>query len=53
MNHACRTGSSQSLLLKFEPGARQIVARHRMHDTRTFVPEFEVLNPLRHPIEHR
>lgn len=51
MSHAYKTGSSQSYLLEFEPGAKEIVARRRTHDTRTFMPEFEVKIPLRHPIE--
>jgi hypothetical protein len=51
MSHAYKTGSSQSCLLEFQPGAKQIIARRREHDTQKFMPEFEVKIPLRHPIE--
>ena len=50
MHHAYKTGSSQSCLLEFTPGARQIIARRRTHDTRTFEPEYEVTIPLRQAI---
>lgn len=51
MNHAYKTGSSESFLLEFEPGAKQIVARRRKHDTKAFMPEYEVTIPLLYPIE--
>jgi hypothetical protein len=51
MSHAYKTGSSQSHLLEFAPGAKEITARRREHDSRKFLPEFETIIPLRHPIE--
>ncbi len=51
MSHAYHTGSSESFLLEFEPGAKKIVARRRKHDTRQFIPEYEVTIPLKHRIE--
>lgn len=51
MSHAYKTESSQSFLLEFEPGAKQIIARRRTHDTKEFNPEYEVRVPLLHPIE--
>ncbi len=51
MSHAYKTGSSQSCLLEFVPGAKELVARRREHDTQKFLPEFEVKIPLLYPIE--
>jgi hypothetical protein len=51
MSHAYGTGSSESYLLEFKRGAKEIVAHRRRHDTRSFVPEFKVQVPLRHPIQ--
>ena len=51
MHHAYKTGSSQSYLLEFQSGAKQIIARRREHDTQKFMPQFEVTIPLRHAIE--
>lgn len=51
MSHAYKTGSSQSFLLEFKPGEKQITARRREHDTKKFMPEFEVKVPLHYPIE--
>jgi 3',5'-cyclic AMP phosphodiesterase CpdA len=50
LSHAYKTGSSQSCLLEFVSGAREIIARRRTHDTRTFMPEFEVKIPLPYPL---
>ncbi|MFN7461055.1 MAG: metallophosphoesterase family protein [Akkermansiaceae bacterium] len=50
MSHAYKTGSSQSFLLEFKPGAKEIIARRRIHDTKTFLPEFEVKVPLLYPL---
>jgi hypothetical protein len=50
MSHAYNTKSSQSFLLEFKPGAKEIIARRRMHDTKTFLPEFEVKVPLLYPL---
>jgi 3',5'-cyclic AMP phosphodiesterase CpdA len=50
LSHAYKTGSSESYLLELMPGAREIVARRRRHDTRTFMPEFEVKIPLPYPL---
>ncbi|MES2983115.1 MAG: metallophosphoesterase [Verrucomicrobiota bacterium] len=51
MSHAYKTGSSQSFLLEFKPGAQEIIARRREHDTLKFMPEFEVKIPLLHALE--
>ncbi len=51
MSHAYKTGSSQSNLLEFKPGSKEIIARRRTHDTQKFMPEFEVKIPLPHAIE--
>ncbi len=51
MSHAYKTGSSQSNLLEFKPGSKEITARRRTHDTQIFMPEFEVKIPLLYPIE--
>ena len=51
VSHAYNTKASQSFLLELKPGAKEIVARRRMHDTAEFLPEFEVKIPLRHPIQ--
>jgi len=37
--------------LELKRGAKEIVAHRRRHDTRSFVPEFKVQVPLRHPIQ--
>lgn len=50
MSHAYKTGSSESYLLEFKTGAKEIVARRRRHDSKEFVPEFEVIIPLRHEL---
>ncbi len=51
MSHAYGTGSSESYLMEFKPGAKEIVARRRRHDKQKFIDEFETRIPLRHPIE--
>jgi len=51
MSHAYKTGSSESYLLEFKTGAKEIVARRRRHDSKQFVPEFEVIIPLRHELK--
>lgn len=51
MSHAYNTKSSQSFLLGFKPGTKEVIARRRTHDTKTFLPEFEVKIPLLYPIE--
>jgi predicted MPP superfamily phosphohydrolase len=51
MHHAYKTGSSQSFLLEFQAGAKQIIARRREHDTQKFMPQFEVIIPLLYAIE--
>lgn len=51
MSHAYNSGSSESFLLEFVPGTKQIVARRRKHDTKAFIPEYEVTIPLKHRIE--
>lgn len=51
MSHAYNTKSSQSFLLEFKPGSKEIIARRREHDTQKFMPEFEVKIPLQHAIE--
>jgi predicted MPP superfamily phosphohydrolase len=50
MSHAYGTGGSQSCLMAFVPGSNNIIVRRRTHDTKEFVPEYEVKVPLRHPI---
>lgn len=51
MSHAYKTKSSQSFLLEFKPGAKEITARRREHDTQKFMPEFEVKIPLPYALE--
>ncbi len=51
LSHAYNTSSSQSFLLEFKPGAKEIIARRRTHDTQIFMPEFEVKIPLLYAIE--
>jgi hypothetical protein len=51
MSHAYNTHSSQSCLLEFVPGAKEIIARRREHDGNRFLPDFEVKIPLRHPLK--
>lgn len=51
LSHAYKTGSSESFLLEFTSGTTQVLARRRRHDTGSFVPEFEVTIPLKHPVE--
>lgn len=51
MSYAYNTGSSQSCLLEFIPGAKEFVARRRQHENQKFMPEFEVKIPLLYPIE--
>jgi hypothetical protein len=46
INRAYDTGDSASLVLEFEDGAREIVARRRSHDRQTFQQRFEVRIPL-------
>ena len=51
MSHAYNTNASQSYLMEFMPGSREIVARRREHDGKRFQPEFEVKIPLRHELQ--
>ena len=50
MNHAYKTGASQSCLLEFVTGEKQVLVRRREHDKRQFLPEFETVVPLRHAV---
>ncbi|MCH7224771.1 metallophosphoesterase family protein [Haloferula sp. A504] len=51
VSHAYNTKASQSYVLEFTEGSREIVARRRQHDSGEYLKEFEVRVPLRHPIE--
>lgn len=49
-NHAYSTGSSESVILEMEEGAKVIRVRRRCHDKEVYAREFEVEVPLKDPI---
>ncbi len=50
MSHAYGTTRSESTLLEFEENARHILARRRVHDTKSFSDEFMIEIPVRNPV---
>ncbi len=46
MSHAYNTKESQSYVLRFEEGAKQITARRRVHDVQDFAKEYDLVIPL-------
>lgn len=50
MSHAYETKASGSFILEFRKDAREIVARRRNHDSRSYSEQFEVKIPVRSAI---
>lgn len=46
LSHAYKTKESQSYVLRFEQGAKQILARRRVHDVQDFVKDYDLAIPL-------
>jgi len=51
MSYAYNTGESQSFVLEFTEGARQITARRRVHDKQAYSDKGLIVVPLRHAIK--
>jgi len=51
LSYAYNTGESQSFVLEFTEGARQLTARRRIHDKQTFPEKGFFVIPLQHAIK--